>query len=99
MILRPPSTPRTDTPFPYSTLFRSKEVQMSLLNVAQARREAVAEEGHETEHIVRCSTRIGVVLLDRHAGLVLQQAIQDIGRFACGRRDQDRKSTRLNSSH
>src|SRR3546814_6297506 len=64
-----------------------KEVQTTLLNVAQARREAVAEEGHETEHMVRCSTRIGVVLLDRHAGLVIQQAIQDIGRFACGRRD------------
>src|SRR3546814_10298371 len=55
-----------------------KEVQTTLLNVAQARREAVAEEGHETEHMVRCSTRIGVVLLDRHAGLVIQQAIQDI---------------------
>src|SRR3546814_11164040 len=37
-----------------------KEVQTTLLNVAQARREAVAEEGHETEHMVRCSTCIGV---------------------------------------
>jgi hypothetical protein len=64
-----------------------KKVQTTLFDVAQARCEAVAEEGHEAEYMVRCPARIGVVLLDRQAGLVIQQAIQHIGRFASGCRD------------
>src|SRR3546814_2021031 len=46
-----------------------KEVRTTLLDVAQARREAVAEEGHKAEHMVRCTACIGVVLLDCQAGL------------------------------
>src|SRR3546814_979319 len=63
------------------------EVQTTLLDVAQARREAVAEAGHKAEHMVRCTACIGVVLLDCQAGLLIQQAIQHIGSFAGGRRD------------
>jgi hypothetical protein len=48
-----------------------KQVQTTFLDVAQAWRETVAEEGHEAEHMVRCPACIGVVLLDCQAGLLI----------------------------
>src|SRR3546814_20635574 len=63
-----------------------QEVQATLPDIAAARREAVAEERHEAEHMVRCHACISVLLLNRQAGLMIQQAIQHIRRFASSRR-------------
>src|SRR3546814_16777415 len=69
MILRPPRSTRTDTLFPYTTLFRSRP----------ARAEPRGE--HIRRHIRRrqCSLRLGPTVPLRAP--------------------EDRKSTRLNSSH
>src|SRR3546814_19951978 len=84
MIRRPPRSTRTDTLFPYTTLFRSDELvhrdaarpQGLGKDAALARREAQAEGLHRLR-------------IEPAAG-------QIIARLAAGR---DRKSTRLNSSH
>jgi hypothetical protein len=54
-----------------SSFLARQQMQAPVLDVAQTRREPVAEEGHESKYMVRCSARIGVVLLDREAGLVI----------------------------
>src|SRR3546814_6853389 len=47
MILRPPRSTRTDTPFPYTTLFRSTVRQC--LELAQARSEAIGVCPHRVQ--------------------------------------------------
>jgi len=49
----------------------------------------------EAEHVVGGAARIGVVLLDSKAALVVQQAIEDMRRLARGRGDNlaDRAKT------
>src|SRR3546814_21118802 len=85
MIRRPPRSTRTDTLFPYTTLFRSTQ---SRDNRTIIWRYVILED-------VRCGSSWGVggnqnVLQgDRHTG----QGVR------VSRRDPDRKSTRLNSSH
>src|SRR3546814_13214872 len=81
MIRRPPRSTRTDTLFPYTTLFRS------LQEHAFGRgRFGVRTQAHPRLR----KAKLDVVLAHQevrraHAGIVLD--------------DQDRKSTRLNSSH
>src|SRR3546814_13405138 len=93
MIRRPPRSTRTDTLFPYTTLFRSAVAEQRLdvlvgpprlrpgehqvLDVADARHEVDAQQVRKPEH--REALRLGV-------------AVHGIGL-------KDRKSTRLNSSH
>src|SRR3546814_13089318 len=83
MIRRPPRSTRTDTLFPYTTLFRSR-------GAAGAGRDRGLEQvGHLGSDIRRDEdvTAIDLMLVDRHAVRGhLGDAI-------------DRKSTRLNSSH
>src|SRR3546814_18055274 len=102
MIRRPPESTRTDTLFPYTTLFRSIQVN-----------ELIARnKGHErtlrmVHRMLRVHFRnqktavIGPDLSHRRnlvKGLVhaphVRQAIRDEAE-----REKDRKSTRLNSSH
>src|SRR3546814_19288035 len=98
MIRRPPRSTRTDTLFPYTTLFRSPGVGncpkamrvsgcvMSCLQHAQVTR----GDGAKVDHV---------------DGEVF--TLKDLQDYATGRRDVqdarveigDRKSTRLNSSH
>src|SRR3546814_16737408 len=77
MIRRPPRSTRTDTLFPYTTLFRSQQ---------RAPPHAIRQiaRGGDREHAERRRDRFD------H-----QEAR---GRFV-GEQEQDRKSTRLNSSH
>src|SRR3546814_12485447 len=90
MIRRPPRSTRTDTLFPYTTLFRSR-----LLEIHQNRDRGVANR--RCQDILRTAAEFGDRLLAR----------QRIFGIAAGRRAdramfaavQDRKSTRLNSSH
>src|SRR3546814_15040719 len=89
MILRPPRSTRTDTLFPYTTLFRSNEARRN--DRPDAKEGAMVERGDDPcDHQRRIVARDGGEEIaqceDRH------------------QRDQqgapvDRKSTRLNSSH
>jgi len=63
-----------------------RQVQSALLEVTQARREAVTKERHQPEDMIGRTTCIDRVLLDRQARLVIEQAVEDVRRFAgrCG---------------
>src|SRR3546814_18088090 len=99
MIRRPPRSTRTDTLFPYTTRFRSIDIVTVLAQDAiQAVREAVAEHLKSSPY------------LPRHVALSLAHDVATVAvpvlRCTSVLHDedllaviQDRKSTRLNSSH
>src|SRR3546814_1490666 len=102
MIRRPPRSTRTDTLFPYTTLFRSRDE--GLLAAVPA----LLFPGVAAAHRQRQLVGELVVALREHGGRsrLLRIAEKIGGVVPCGegkrRRDQvleDRKSTRLNSSH
>src|SRR3546814_15817677 len=92
MIRRPPRSTRTDTLFPYTTLFRSTRVlDAELVAVRQPSRHAVVAGG---QHVAR--------VVEQHrpdhtttAGASLRRGQGELHRPLI----LDRKSTRLNSSH
>src|SRR3546814_20809597 len=90
MIRRPPTSTRTDTRFPYTTLFRSRDDQRAL---ALARR---ADEVEDARRLVLDGRVDGVerqLLVRIERGQIVEiDAVPH--RFGI-----DRKSTRLNSSH
>src|SRR3546814_14167055 len=97
MIRRPPISTRTDTLFPYTTLFRSILDRIALdpplAFVVERRRvpfERLEPLGRERGHVV---THVGAQFLDR----VERQGVAH--HFRKRTQDRDRKSTRLNSSH
>src|SRR3546814_11978637 len=81
MIRRPPRSTRTDTLFPYTTLFRSIEIPL--------------RPRHED---VNALEQAFPQRLDLVGHRVAEHRLVDDARHH-PRRDQDRKSTRLNSSH
>src|SRR3546814_12089654 len=85
MIRRPPRSTRTDTLFPYTTLFRSTPHRRSF--VLSSRRGAFGRRSAKLRP-PRCATaaRERPLPADSTGG-------------SPGDSDQDRKSTRLNSSH
>src|SRR5436309_11842521 len=85
MLHRPPRS----TLFPYTTLFRSKRTE-----VITGRR-----IGAEGNYIQRTSVK--VIAANNNFCLVFRDTLYDVGPVAAQfqRRFQDRKSTRLNSSH
>src|SRR3546814_13659977 len=93
MIRRPPRSTRTDTLFPYTTLFRSVDlVGHFIVTHAEQRLELGIQTGAGRESI----------RVHAHAVLDLQTIRAPIGvakRKAGGELAEDRKSTRLNSSH
>src|SRR3546814_19367208 len=106
MIRRPPRSTRTDTLFPYTTLFRShveareaghlralgrrrlRRLQMLPGRAVQSRPAAPAHD-----------LVIGRVELDEVEGKALLVEAAQLRRIVVGEPPQDRKSTRLNSSH
>src|SRR3546814_8181557 len=112
MIRRPPRSTRTDTLFPYTTLFRSDVGDHAFL----APRVTVAGSGRVESHCfvgVSATLRDNVTLGARFvvgAGAVVTRSTQADGLYVgvparlVGRANDvkvwpDRKSTRLNSSH
>src|SRR3546814_18410047 len=92
MIRRPPRLTRTDTPFPYTTLFRSHE---AVKGAAKLRALAVVDArtvGLEPGLVDLARNRVHLHPEGRH-----DPAVDDVGRSH--QHLQDRKSTRLNSSH
>ena len=56
--------------------------QLGVAQVADARREAEAQQVHQREDVIGEARRVGVVLFDPQVGFVVQQAIEHIGRVA-----------------
>ena len=59
-----------------------RDVELGVAQVADARREAEAQEVHQREDVIREPCRVGVVLLDAQVGFVVQQAVEHVGRVA-----------------
>ena len=68
-------------------LLSEEQVEPPVFEVADARREAEAEERAEPEHMIGDAARVGVVLLDPQARLMIEQPVEDMGGLAGGRRD------------
>src|SRR3546814_15318959 len=86
MIRRPPRSTRTDTLFPYTTLFRSHELVQRPVHLGGSDRRADGESAATFEG-------------DRQLDVLIPDSI---GQREAARRQaamRDRKSTRLNSSH
>src|SRR3546814_10911356 len=109
MIRRPPRSTRTDTLFPYTTLFRSQR-RAARSGTGGAVHHVVDDEAVEQLHRARAAVGELRVVGDEHQrgpvlGLQSEQQVDDLvaglavqvaGRLVG---QQDRKSTRLNSSH
>src|SRR3546814_20783681 len=99
MIRRTPRATRTDTLFPYTTLFRSKSynnhvgVPLSLARMPGGADYGVFEMGMNHAGELAELTR----MVRPHAAIVTTIAPAHLEYF--GSEDADRKSTRLNSSH
>src|SRR3546814_12634123 len=95
MIRRPPRSTRTDTLFPYTTLFRSDDVAIE--------KRAAAHEVQRADLDALGENVVGRLSLPVAAGTVLRQHFEVVHQCAHPRRHLfflgDRKSTRLNSSH
>lgn len=58
------------------------DIQALVGQITDARGEAETEQMHQAEHMVGEAGRVGVVFLDPQVGLVIQQAVQDVGGVA-----------------
>src|SRR3546814_16083463 len=94
MIRRPPRSTRTDTLFPYTTLFRSKQPLEKILPIAEgrvwaggtARQIGLVDQFGGLPDALAAAAKLAKIDGDFHA-----KYFEDEPR--------DRKSTRLNSSH
>src|SRR3546814_7760594 len=111
MIRRPPRSTRTDTLFPYTTLFRSPQLDGLVALDRQDAVPVVARAGVDERVAIRID---GDRALDQVTGaergqqLLAGLGVQEVDRSVVGAEDEpgpggavarDRKSTRLNSSH
>src|SRR3546814_12142212 len=104
MIRAPPSSTRTDTLFPYTTLFRSwphrglgEEQRLAAAMPAGAQRRLVEQVVDEQRDVRIADERTGAQVdeIDR-IGRRVARIVATVARILVR---QDRKSTRLNSSH
>src|SRR3546814_12647344 len=97
MIRPPPRSTRTDTLFPYTTLFRSLEGNVGHQPLPHRLDLIVDRAGAaplETDHELRDDA--GIVEIEDRLERIAHRAIPHVIDHAD---DRDRKSTRLNSSH
>src|SRR3546814_19634226 len=101
MIRRPPRSTRTDTLYPYTTLFRSNRGEMLRIDAGQVDL-IEAERDYMRLHVGARSWLIHQTIKSLEARMDPDRFIR-IHRSKMVRRDGiaglDRKSTRLNSSH
>src|SRR3546814_3115754 len=100
MIRRPPRSTRTDTLFPYTTLFRSQEGTERRPQRAAAGREIWGSGGYDPvghHHVARDAEDQSAVHDEASSGQydALSRRHDAQARLS----EADRKSTRLNSSH
>src|SRR3546814_14033694 len=100
MIRRPPSSTRTDTRFPYTTLFRSSRERFGGLRKRGIRTVMITGDNPLTAAASAAEAGVDDFLAQAtpEDKLALIRREQGEGRLVamCG---EDRKSTRLNSSH
>src|SRR3546814_14539459 len=97
MIRRPPRSTRTDTLFPYTTLFRSDGAK---LNAAPSPKAGVVATPPRVAPTTAAEAWQQVEDLHAEKRILeadLSRAVDDAKRIEA--RERDRKSTRLNSSH
>src|SRR3546814_5291184 len=114
MIRRPPRSTRTDTLFPYTTLFRSKADFYAALDrhlgiatvpdyaalIAEAGQDNALSDAYRMAAVEDARSRgLSVHALDLATPLPTTAAQIERGELALVEVLQDRKSTRLNSSH
>src|SRR3546814_12589782 len=102
MLRRPPRSTRTDTLFPYTTLFRSSKSRA--LPARRLDRQRTAHPGdalaHPGQAVAVNADATDAVIDHRHLQPVAFPGKNDLRRPRVRvARDVDRKSTRLNSSH
>src|SRR3546814_15303610 len=99
MIRRPPKSTRSDTLFPYTTLFRSDALgQADAHRFARPALLRTVRRDDPDLHLLARPGMGGQVGVDVSLGLLYAQARCGDGQFE-RRTVRDRKSTRLNSSH
>src|SRR3546814_15139974 len=101
MVRRPPRSTRTDTLFPYTTLFRSLLVEIQRASDDGGARPCALT--HQTVDVSDKVIRQAHGDLRRHTEMVPLWDSSCVGRYALNTTEvdtqRDRKSTRLNSSH
>src|SRR3546814_7864158 len=103
MIRRPPRSTRTDTLFPYTTLFRSPQLAgvdrvECMLGVDESAGAAdLLGLGHHVQRERGLARALGAVDLDDAPARQSTDAEANVEAEGAG--GEDRKSTRLNSSH
>src|SRR3546814_9944922 len=102
MLRRPPRSTRTDTLFPYTTLFRSHTGLDKRLkrraHIARVRADQI-EAAAGDRGGAGIAARLDAIGHDAVGRAVEPVAALDLERLAADSADRDRKSTRLNSSH
>src|SRR3546814_1055076 len=102
MIRRPPRATRTDTLFPYTTLFRSVDVGATLVITADEQVRGgktipLKKAVDEALGMGGCEAVSHVIVYKRTGGQVAWNEGRDVWMHDVAAKD--RKSTRLNSSH
>src|SRR3546814_18846983 len=104
MIRRPPRSTRTDTLFPYTTLFRSK-YGLTVHNILRVRMVTIdgdiLELGSEAPDSPGLDLLAAFIGSEGMLGIVTEVTVKLVPKPTCARviMARDRKSTRLNSSH
>src|SRR3546814_12108739 len=103
MIRRPPMSTRTDTLFPYTTLFRSGVLPGALIYVLSVQFMSRSIESWfnvRVDSALEAGLNLGRAALDSQLGDLNARAKEMAGKLSnASDTDIDRKSTRLNSSH
>src|SRR3546814_19416276 len=103
MIRRPPRSTRTDTLFPYTTLFRSAEQPLDLGTAAISAWRAAADEipgvREVLDHYAAHPVDDEMAHAMRTAVAKQRQTLAVVAGRVSSMDAEDRKSTRLNSSH
>src|SRR3546814_13252118 len=98
MIRRPTRSTRTDTLFPYTTLFRSGNEHFDVRNAgACIGRRDVAPRDRHRQFFAVAEVDLAHVIRERHGADVA--VLADLAALRESFNRGDRKSTRLNSSH
>src|SRR3546814_11932566 len=97
MIRRPPRSTRTDTLFPYTTLFRSTRFspRTALDMLRQVPGFTIEEQDQERRGLGQATANV-LINGQRFSGKS-NDVVTELGRISAA--NVDRKSTRLNSSH
>src|SRR3546814_9583238 len=100
MIRRPPRSTRTDTLFPYTTLFRS-HARFCRRMLAGRVREAVADDGIRVVETDAATGPLAFGVLRKYIAFPrdFAERYDEDERDLALAHERDRKSTRLNSSH